>query len=412
MRETGCDEYDPQALTVVQAQARIKERTQPVAGIERVALREALGRVLAHDLVAPFAVPLFANSAMDGYAVRFADLQGRPERLEIIGEARAGHPFTGELVFGGCVRIMTGAVLPPGADTVVMQEQVTHDHNAVVFTAFPKPGQHIRHPGDDLKKGERVLAQGRRLNAADLGILAALGIAEIHVRRRPRAVLLSTGDELRGIGEPLMPGQIYDSNRHTLFALLTRAHVTITDLGLIPDDQHAVHKALSIAADLGDIVITSGGVSVGEADVVKQALTGLGEITFWKIAVKPGRPLAFGTLGKALFFGLPGNPVSAMVTFALFVRPALTQLAGAPDEAPPRFKARTLSQLKKAPGRTDFQRGILHHDESGCWVESTGLQGSHILTSMNKANCLIELPRESSDVEAGTEVSVIPFDFL
>lgn len=410
----GCDEYDPEALTVEQAINTIDASARPVAGHERLMLRECLDRVLIDAVRAPFDVPSFMNSAMDGYALRSADLSGSGEtRLFIAGESFAGRPYRGTLRQGECVRIMTGAVLPEGADTVVMQEQVQREARTVVVQPGHQRGHNVRHAGDDLRSGDMILSAGRRLNAADLGLMASLGIAEASVRRRPIVAFFSTGDELKGIGQALDAGEIYDSNRYTLYGLLRRCHVAIRDLGVIPDKPDAVTHALQTAAEIGDLIITSGGVSVGEADYIKRALEENGTLHFGKVAVKPGRPLTFGTVGKALFFGLPGNPVSVMATFILFVRGALRQLSGETPRPLLTLTARCRSTLKKAPGRTEYQRGILSVIGAGeLTVSTTGLQDSHVLSSMSKANCFIVLPRDSGEVETGNRVEVIPLEGL
>jgi molybdopterin molybdotransferase len=407
----GCDDIPLGTLTVEQALEAIAHQVHAVTGAERIALRESLDRVLAEPVSAPLDVPPHRNSAMDGYALRVADLPDSGETtLRVTGKSFAGAPFNGTLEAGECVRIMTGAVVPEGADTVVMQEQVQRADDLVTLTAGHRQGQNIRQPGEDLKQGDTVLEPGRLLNAADIGLLASLGIAEISVLRKPRVVFFSTGDELKGIGEALGEGDIYDSNRYTLHALLSRMNVEMIDQGVIPDDPDAVRLAFSDAAQLGDMVITSGGVSVGEADYVKQTLDELGEVGFWKIAMKPGKPLAFGRLGKAWFFGLPGNPVSTMVTFALFVRPALFIMKGGQMEEPLSLRATLETDIRKTPGRKDYQRGILSQAENGkLAVSTTGLQESHVLSSMSKANCFIVLPRESGPVSKGDVVEVIPF---
>jgi molybdopterin molybdotransferase len=407
----GCDDLPPGTLTVEQALESIQTEVDKVSGIERIAIRDALDRVLAETITAPLDVPPHRNSAMDGYALK-AD--GLPESgevtLTVIGKSFAGTPFANTVNQGQCVRIMTGAVVPEGADTVVMQEQVSLDHDQIILTAGHKLGQNIRFPGEDMKRGDDVLTSGRLLNAADIGLLASLGIAEVSVVRKPRVVFFSTGDELKGIGETLNEGEIYDSNRYTLHALLSRMNVEMIDQGVIPDDHNAIRDAFRNAAELGDMVITSGGVSVGEADFVKQTLDEMGEVGFWKIAMKPGKPLAFGQLGKAWFFGLPGNPVSVMATFTLFVRPALQIMKGSEMESPLSLQATLDTDIQKAPGRRDYQRGILTQDTDGRLVATTtGLQGSHVLSSMSKANCFIVIPRESGSVARGETVEVIPF---
>ncbi|OOG23852.1 molybdopterin molybdenumtransferase MoeA [Thioalkalivibrio denitrificans] len=411
---TCMDEFDPHARTVEQALAHIRALTQPLRGMERVFLRDALDRVLARDVPARMDVPPERNAAMDGYAFAGRDLgAGGETRLRLAGQSLAGHPFTGTLGPGECVRIMTGAVVPEGADSVIMQERVEVRGETVVLPAGTGQGENVRLPGQDVRRGDVVLATGRRINAADVGLLASQGIAEVDVVRRPVVAYFSTGDELCGVGQPLAPGQIYDSNRHTLYALLRRMNVEIRDMGVIPDEPEAIVAAFTEARNTADMVITTGGVSVGDADYVKQTLEQLGRIDFWKIAMKPGRPLAFGRLGDALFFGLPGNPVSTMATFILFVRPALQRLMGMEPQAPLTLRARCLNRLRKVPGRTDYQRGILSQDETGRPVVSTtGLQGSHVLSSMSRANAFIVIPREAGDVEEGAEVDVMPLEGL
>ncbi|MFA7097860.1 MAG: gephyrin-like molybdotransferase Glp, partial [Gammaproteobacteria bacterium] len=359
-------------------------------------------------------VPPHANSAMDGYAVNSADFpESGTRELTVIGTAWAGQPFAGSVARGQCVRIMTGAMLPDGTDSVVIQERVERDGDVIRFGTGNKPGQNVRQPGEDLAVGQVVLEAGKKLIPADIGLLASLGVAEVKVRRRLRVAFFSTGDELRSIGEPLEAGQIYDSNRYTLYGMLTRLGVDLIDMGVVRDRREDVQQAFTDAAAIADAIITSGGVSVGEADFVKETLETVGEVNFWKIAMKPGRPLAFGKVGNAMFFGLPGNPVSVMVTFYQFVQPALQRMMGQTQAAPIRFRVPCLSRLKKMPGRVEFQRGILETDAQGHMVvRSTGEQGSGILSSMSRANCFIILPMECGNVESGTTVDVQPFEGL
>jgi molybdopterin molybdotransferase len=400
-------------LAVETALRRILDLTEPLHGQERVAVRAALGRVLAADVHASVDVPPYTNSAMDGYALRGADLDlAASDGLRLVGESFAGHPFPGTAKAGECVRIMTGAVMPAGCDTVVMQEATTVSGETIRMAPGGKTGMNVRHAGEDLRAGAVALSAGMRLKPVDLGLLASVGIAEVPVRRRIRVAFFSTGDELCSIGEPLREGCLYDSNRYTLYGMLTRAGADVLDLGVVRDTREAIEQAFRDAAALADVVITSGGVSVGEADFVKETLDRLGGIDFWRIAMKPGKPLAFGRLdGGAYFFGLPGNPVSVMVTFYQFVRPALRRLAG--ERATPEvwLRAPCLSPLKKSPGRTEFQRGVLTSGPDGqLAVQTSGAQGSGILHSMSVADCFIRLPAESGDVEAGTLVDVQPFD--
>jgi molybdopterin molybdotransferase len=403
------DDYDPNSMPVDKAREYIRAVLTPISAIERLHIRSALGRVLAEDVTSPIDVPQYPNSAMDGYAVRFADLvPGGEATLEVIGSAFAGKPFDGEVSAGQTVRIMTGAVLPSGTDTVIMQERVTQSDGRVAVTAVPKLGTNTRNAGEDLRRGQVALRKGQPLRPAETGLLASLGINEVSVFRRLRVAFFSTGDELVSIGQPLGPGQIYDSNRYTIHGMLQRLGCDMLDMGVIRDTPEAVEHAFAEASREADVIITSGGVSVGEADFVKQVLERLGQVLFWKIAMKPGRPLAYGKIGKAHFFGLPGNPVSVMVTFYQFVRDALLTLQGQSEIRPlPTMKVVCASPIRKAPGRTEFQRGILSRRADGQWtVRTTGDQGSGILSSMSQADCFIVLPTEVGNVEAGATVEV------
>lgn len=408
------DEHDPDALSVAEAQRRIAAAVQPIGASETVPLHAALGRVLAEDIVSPIDVPPHANSAMDGYALRGADLPESGARdLRVIGTAWAGKPFDGFVHTGQCVRIMTGALIPEGADTVVMQEHVRRTDDSARVSAGGKPGQHVRRAGEDVARGQPVLTAGKRLSPAELGVLASLGIAEVRVTRRARVAFFTTGDELRTLGAPLGPGQIYDSNRYTLHGMLSRLGAELIDLGIVRDTRAAVAAAFEEAARQADAIVTSGGVSVGDADYVQETLERLGQVNFWKIAMKPGRPLAFGRVGDAWFFGLPGNPVSVMATFYQFAQPALRRLMGEHVGEPILIKLPTATRLKKAPGRTEFQRGVVETGAAGqLVVRSTGAQGSGMLSSMSKANCFIILPADSGDVEAGGLVDVQLFEGL
>jgi molybdopterin molybdotransferase len=412
LREASCaDDYDPNSMPVDRARALIRTFLTPVTAIERVQIRQALDRVLATDVTSPFDVPGHDNSAMDGYAVRFDDLApGRETLLHRVGESFAGKPSTTSVGSGECVRIFTGAVMPAGTDTVVMQERAQDDARGVRIAAgaVDRKGQNRRFAGEDVKRGQVVFSAGQRVRPAELGMLASLGFGEVSVRRKLRVAFFSTGDELKGIGTTLGAGEIYDSNRYTLFGMLSRLHCDIVDMGVVPDVPDVLERAFASAAECADVVITSGGVSVGDADFVKALLEKLGEVLFWKIAMKPGRPLAYGRLAGTHFFGLPGNPVAVMVTFYEFVQDALRILQGERDVAPmPTFKVPLAAPIRKVPGRTEFQRGILAPDGSGGFsVRPTGEQGSGILSSMSQANCFIVLAAATGNVAAGATVDV------
>ena len=403
------DDYDPNSMPVGKAREVIARFLEPVSATERVHVRAALGRVLAADVISPLDVPAHDNSAMDGYAVRHADLKSDAEvTLTVAGTAFAGAPYAGAVEAGKAVRIMTGGVVPKGADTIVMQEHVKPADGRVTVGGGHRQGQNLRHAGEDLKAGEPAVVRGRRLRPAEVGLIASLGIPELTVYRRLRVAFFSTGDELVSIGSVPTEGQIYDSNRYTIHAMLERLGCEVLDMGVVRDDPALLEAAFAKAAGAADVVITSGGVSVGEADFVKELLTKLGEVVFWKIAMKPGRPLAYGRVGGAHFFGLPGNPVSVMVTFYQFVRDALLKLSGQdPVDPVPTFRVPCTSALKKAPGRTEFQRGILSRGDDGEWtVRVTGEQGSGILRSMSEANCFIILPTDQGNVAPGNLVDV------
>ena len=409
------DGYDPDALRVDKACEAIRSCISAVQETETVKTREALGRVLAQDVVPAINVPAHDNSAMDGYAVRFSDLLENDTPLREVGTSLAGKPFSGNVGKIQCVRVMTGAVMPQGTDTVVVQEVVQRDeqNQRVLIPKGQKAGQNVRYAGEDLKVGVPVLAPGRLLRPAELGLIASLGIAEVKVRRKLRVAFFSTGDELASIGRPLAEGEVYDSNRYTLHGMLARLGVEVVDLGVVRDDPVLLEAAFRKAAGAADAVITTGGVSVGEADFTRELMAKLGEVLFWKIAMRPGRPMAFGRIGDAWLFGLPGNPVAVMVTFYQFVRDALLHLAGRTDDfSIPLLKAVSSQPIRKVPGRTEFQRGILFKDADEWKVRTTGQQGSGVLRSMSEANCFIVLEHERGKVEAGEPVSVQLFDGL
>ena len=414
-KQASCsDEFDPNSLSFEQALERIQQSISPIKGKKNVTIREAAGHILAEDVTSPLDVPPFINSAMDGYAINSNDIPASGETsLKVIGKSFAGGPFTGSLKAGETVRIMTGAVVPEGADTVVMQEHAEVEGDNIKIGNEHKPKQNVRNPGDDFFKGDTIIKAGERLSPAKLGLLASVGVTEFKVRRKPIVAFFSTGDELKGVGQELKPGDIFDSNRYILFGMLQKMGVECIDMGVVPDIKDEIELTLKEAANIADLVITSGGASVGEADFIKVILDEIGEVGFWKIAMKPGKPLAFGHINNSIFFGLPGNPVSAMATFYQFVQPSLRLLEGEMINEPIRLKAKCVSKLKKRPGRKDFQRGIMSSDENGqLIVDTTGIQGSHMLSSMAKANCFIVLERDAGDIEVGEVVEIQPFNEL
>jgi molybdopterin molybdotransferase len=411
--------YDPEALPVRHALRIIRDFVTPINAIEKVALRSSLDRVLAADIISPISVPAHDNSAMDGYALRGADLDpAAPTTLKVIATVYAGRPSGIVPAAGECVRIMTGGVMPEGCDSVIPQEHVaaTGDATITIDPGVIRTGDNRRFAGEDLMAGSAALNKGKIIRPADLGLLASLGIAEVPVQRRLRVAFFSTGDELRSIGEALDAGCVYDSNRYTLFGMLTRLGCDIVDMGIVPDDPQALEDALRTACENVDAIVTSGGVSVGAADYTKQIMAKLGDVTFWKIGMRPGRPLAFGRIssnGKSAFlFGLPGNPVAVMVSFYFFARGALLHMMGA-DAPLSLVRVKSANALRKKPGRTEYQRGILSvgaHGEQE--VRITGSQGSGILRSMSEANCMVVLHDEQGNVAAGDAVDVILFEGL
>ena len=415
------NQHEPaEALSVEQARAAIRRSINPIVAAELSSLRAALGRVLAEDIISPIDVPAADNSAMDGYALAGKSLDGNsPCRFKIVGGAFAGSPFSGSIGPGECVAITTGALLPAGCDTVVPQElaldatatDVTLPAHAVAL------GANRRLAGEDLQRGSIALAKGKILRPADIGLLASLGMADVPVMRRLRVAFFSTGDELRSIGETLDPGCVYDSNRYTLQAMLARLGCEVIDLGVVRDDPEALEAALRRACIEADAIVTSGGVSVGAADYTRQIMAQLGAVDFWKIAMRPGRPMAFGRIASnghsAYLFGLPGNPVAVMVSFYMIARDALLNLMGAQVAPLPLLSVPARTAIRKKPGRTEFQRGFLVPDEQGrVTLSLTGPQGSGILRSMSEANCMVVLPHDCGDVGAGQMVDVMLFDGL
>ncbi len=398
-------------LTVDEALAQITARITPLHNYQTVILPNALGRTLAEAVVSPMNVPAYKNSAMDGYALAGDDLPvSGSKTLKITGTAYAGNPFAGSIELGECIRIMTGAKVPEGADTVIEQEKVQLDGESIAIDDTNRRGQNVRHIGEDIARDSIVLPAGTILGAAQMGVLASLGIASLRIRRRLRVAVFSSGDEIRSIGETLDGSQIYDSNRYTISSLLKNLDAEVIDLGVVPDTENDIQQTLEAASLEADMVITSGGVSVGDADYIKQGLVAKGEMFFSKLHLKPGRPLTFGKINQAVFFGLPGNPVAVMVTFMYFVRTAIKLLMGNHDYVLPAFTASCVFDLRKMSGRTEVQRGILQEDaEQGLIVRSTGKQGSGVLSSMSSGNCFIFLPHHSQSVSAGDKVIVHAF---
>ncbi len=413
------DDFDPGSIDAEQALQQILISVEALSESEIVPIREALGRAVTKEVSSMVNVPGHTNSAMDGFAIRGAEIPTNGQQaFSVIGTSWAGRPYLGPVNKGECIRIMTGAAMPKNTDTVIMQERVQKDGNNILIDHTNKLGQNVRQAGEDIAIGETVLTKGKLITPAELGLLASTGISEVSVTKKLRVAFFSTGDELRPVGSTLEKGQIYDSNRYTLYGMLNRLGVEIFDMGVIKDDRDEVKQAFLNAADCADVIITSGGVSVGEADFVKETLENIGQVNFWKVAMKPGRPLAFGKIGNAWFFGLPGNPVSVMVTFYMFVQPALKKMMGETYRNPIMINAKCSTKLRKQPGRVEYQRGILtktNNSDSKIYnyeVKKTGAQGSGILRSMSDANCFIILPMESAGVEIGDIVQVVPFEAI
>ena len=419
--------YDPDALRVEKALEVIDglcHAQRSGRAVERVSVRAALGRVLAEDLISPIDVPSHDNAAMDGYAFHSEALAaGDTISLQVAGEAFAGRVFEGRCAAGHCIRIMTGAVMPDGCDTVIPQEFTEREGETIRFLARAvRPGDNRRLRGEDLTAGRPALTAGRIIRPADLGLAASLGFAELSVAQRVRVAFFSTGDELRSVGEPLEAGCVYDSNRYTLYGMLARMGVELIDMGVIPDEPAALERAFKQAASAADAIVTSGGVSVGEADFIKAMMAKLGDVTFWRIAMRPGRPMAFGRIwsgervgegDSAILFGLPGNPVAVMVTFYIFVRHGLLALMATRGEGSLPVLAEAAEEIPKKAGRTEYRRGQLFVDDAGRMrVRTTGGQGSGILRSMSDANCLVVLDHDTSLTKVGDLVKVLPFDGL
>lgn len=411
----SCEDPFDSLLPVEEARARLSAALSVVSETQELNLIDAIGRVLCVDIESPVNVPAHANSAMDGYAISAASIpdDGVAE-LGIVGTAWAGKVFTGNVEAGQAVRIFTGAIMPKGADTVVIQEHVTATDKHVTIDNQVEPGRNVRLAGEDVQRNQIILTKGTALNAAEVGVLASLGIHRVNVFRRLRVAFFTTGDELQALDErtasELEPGMLFDSNRYSLHAMLSRLDVDVLDLGIVRDNADDTRAAMQKAAESADVIVTSGGVSAGDADFVTQVFHELGQVSFWKLAMRPGRPLAFGQIGDASFFGLPGNPVAVMVTFLQFVQPAIKQMMGLKSTNPYTINATCTSTLRKSAGRVEYQRGVLANDEQGqLIVRSTGKQGAGRISSMSAANCLIVIAADKSGVSPGDTVEVQPF---
>ncbi len=407
-----CDAQVSKLIPYQQALEYLINEASPIKETEEVTLDKALDRVLAQDIVSSIQVPPFNNSGMDGYAFRLQDYKNS-RTLKLEAHIFAGDFYDKTIPSGHCVRIMTGATVPTQLDTVVMQENTTADKNSVTINSQCQLGDNIRLAGEDIDIGDTVLTQGRKLTPADLGLLSSLGSAKIAVLRKIKVAVLSTGDELIQPGNKLKPGQIFESNSVVIKGMLNRLNVNILDMGIIQDDPEAIETALLKANTEADLVITSGGVSVGDADYVKDILDKIGHINFWKVAIKPGKPFAFGTLPDSYFIGLPGNPVSSTVTFDKLAKPFITKLSGShPTNDIISIPATASQAFKKKPGRLDFQRASLFKHQDGRWMaKPTGYQGSGILSSISQSNGYVILPAESGTLAEGQQVEFYPFDY-
>lgn len=405
----SCDQ--PGLMSIEVAKAQISQLVNSVTQTEQIQLERALGRVLAEDIYSTIDVPGYDNSAMDGYAFRLQDLI-ELSTLTMVGKSFAGSPYLKHLSKGECVRIMTGAAVPDGSDTIMMQENAIAKGDQVSFTKIPKKGNDLRLAGENIKKNSLVSTIGKKLTASDIGLLSSLGCDLVRVYRKLKVAVFSTGDELMRAGDDYQAHKIYDGNRPAIIALLTKMHCEIIDFGIVADDKDELRKIVLQADAQADCVITSGGVSVGEADFVKEILAELGQIDFWKIAIKPGKPLAFGRLPNSIFFGLPGNPVSAFVTFNQIATDALKQMAGETVTFAHILPAVSVGEFKKQPGRADYQRGKCYINQSGqLAVESSGAQGSGVFSSFANSNCYIVLETDRGHVQAGETVQIQLFDF-
>ncbi len=407
----SCTLHEPGLITLEEAIQRIRHEIEPLTGTEYVSLKKAKGRILNKTLFARTDLPPANNSAMDGYALSSQDFKENKDfSLPLTGTSWAGTPYDKPFKPGQCIRVFTGALLPEGADSVIMQEDVEIIGNLIHFPAHVKSRNFVRKKGCDIQTGKQILAAKKLLSSVDIGLIASAGIYEVNVQRKVNIAFFSTGDELCPSYQSLQPGQIYDSNRYSLFALLERAHINLTDLGVLADHRQDMTEQILVASKHYDLIISTGGASVGDADFIHDILQEHGMVNFWKIAVKPGKPLAFAKIGKSCFFALPGNPVSVVTTLQKILNPAIDALVGIKPRTPLRIQAESLSNLKKEQGRKEFQRGILNQDETGkFYVKSAGQQGSHIMSALSQANCYIVLERNCQGINSGEKVFVEPF---
>ena len=404
------NDFDPSALDEITAVSRILKSITTMKDTETINIKDALGRIVSKNIKSSINIPSFRNSAMDGYAINIKNLKQNKYVLNEQGISLAGQPYYKKLKNKETVKVMTGAVIPDNADAIIMKEMVDKKGNIISFPDCIQKDQNIRNIGEDIKKGDKVLTKGRQINYVDLAILSSLGMSKIDVLKKPIVSFFSTGDELISVNKKLKKGQIYDSNRYLLFGLLSELPVEIKDMGVARDNERILIKKLKECSGLSDIIITTGGVSVGDADYIKSALKKAGKVNFWKIAIKPGRPLAFGKIKNASFFGLPGNPVSAAVTFQIFIIPAIKKMLNMLTSSKLAVNAIVKSTLSKKKGRVEYKRGLLEQKNGINIVNTTGLQGSNILSSLSKANCYIRLDSKTEKIKRGDTVEVLPFN--
>ena len=410
IKNSCVNDFDPSALDEITAVKQILKSIKTIKKIETINIMDSLGRIASKNIKSSINIPSFRNSAMDGYALNIKNLEKNKYSLKEQGVSLAGQAYDKKLKDKETIRVMTGAVIPNNADAVIMKEMVDIEGDIILFPNFIQKNQNIRNIGEDIEKGDIVIKKGRQINYVDLGILSSLGIGKIDVFRKPIISFFSTGDELISINKKLKKGLIYDSNRYLLFGLLSELPVQIKDMGVVKDNEEILVKKLKQCAKVSDIIITTGGVSVGDADYIKSALKKVGKVNFWKIAIKPGRPLAYGKINNASFFGLPGNPVSAAVTFQIFIIPAIKKMFQMIASSKLTIKAQVKSALSKKKGRVEYKRGLLEQKDGVNTVNTTGLQGSNILSSLSKANCYIRLSSETEKIKKGDTVEVIPFN--